>query len=160
MKYHQLNIKPRKKNKRLGRGISAGQGKTAGRGTKGQKARAGSSKKPGFSGGQNPLMQQLPKLPGFKSHRPEVENVFTDQLNGLKSAKISTIDLAEAGHISNPYVKVKLLFRGELRRKVEVSLPAASLKAVESIQLAGGIFSKSGRIPRPKIENNKKNRNG
>ena len=77
MKYHELTTTKNKKINRVGRGIAAGQGKTAGRGTKGQGARTGSSKKPGFAGGSNPLMQKLPKLPGFKSHRPKVETVYT-----------------------------------------------------------------------------------
>ena len=60
MKYHELTSTSQKSPKRVGRGIAAGQGKTAGRGTKGQGARTGSSKRPGFEGGQNPLMQRLP----------------------------------------------------------------------------------------------------
>ena len=67
MKYNELSPVAGKSRKRVGRGIAAGQGKTAGRGTKGQGARTGSSKRPGFEGGQNPLMQRLPKLAGFKS---------------------------------------------------------------------------------------------
>ena len=51
---------------RVGRGIAAGQGKTAGRGTKGQGSRVGSTRKPGFEGGQNPLMKRLPKVRGFQ----------------------------------------------------------------------------------------------
>jgi len=77
MKYHELKLNKNKKGNRVGRGIAAGQGKTAGRGTKGQGSRTGSSAKPGFAGGSNPLMQKLPKLPGFKSHRTPPEVVYT-----------------------------------------------------------------------------------
>ena len=54
MQYHELTSVKKKSLKRVGRGIAAGQGKTAGRGTKGQGSRTGSSKRPGFEGGQNP----------------------------------------------------------------------------------------------------------
>lgn len=148
MKYNQLKTKPHKQSKRLGRGISAGQGKTAGRGTKGQKARAGSSKKPGFAGGQNPLMQQLPKLPGFKSPRKKMENVFTEQLEKIKKTKIGAEELAAAGLISNPHVNVKLLFKGEITKKIDVNLPSASSNAINAIEQAGGSFTKTSRIPR------------
>ena len=148
MKFNELSIKPHRRIKRVGRGIAAGQGKTAGRGTKGQNARAGSSKKPGFAGGQNPLMQQLPKLPGFKSHRPVVENVYTDQLNRLKVNTITALELAEAGYLSSAYVKVKLLYRGDVDNKLSISLPSASAKAVEAIQSSGGSFVKVERIGR------------
>ncbi len=149
MKYHELKVAAHRKTKRVGRGISAGQGKTAGRGTKGQKSRAGSTAKPGFAGGQNPLMQQLPKLPGFKSFKLKAENVFTDQLNSLKDPTITANELAKAGLISSPFVYVKLLFRGEITKKIEVQLTGASDSAINSIQQAGGNFEKVPRISRP-----------
>ena len=81
MKYNELRINQTETAKRVGRGIAAGQGKTAGRGTKGQEARTGSSNAPGFAGGQNPLMQRLPKLPGFRSHQSKPKLVYTGQLD-------------------------------------------------------------------------------
>ncbi len=149
MKYHELKVAAHRKTKRVGRGISAGQGKTAGRGTKGQKSRAGSTAKPGFAGGQNPLMQQLPKLPGFKSFKLKAENVFTDQLNSLNDLTITANELAKAGLISSPFIYVKLLFRGEITKKIEVQLTGASDSAINSIQQAGGNFEKVPRISRP-----------
>jgi len=148
MKYNELQPVAGKSRKRVGRGIAAGQGKTAGRGTKGQGARTGFSKRPGFEGGQNPLMQRLPKLHGFRSTKVKAENVFTDQLNDL-GAKVDNAVLAEKGLVSNPYVSVKLLTRGELTKKVSVSLQAASLSAVEAIQKAGGDFTVVPRQARP-----------
>ena len=62
MKFNDLVTKANKSSRRVGRGIAAGQGKTAGRGTKGYGSRTGSKARPGFAGGQNPLMQQLPKV--------------------------------------------------------------------------------------------------
>lgn len=150
MKYDKLQITSNKKAKRVGRGIAAGQGKTAGRGTKGQKARAGSSAKPGFSGGSNPLMQKLPKLPGFKSHRVKAENVYTGQLDQFAGKTVDAQVLADAGLISSPYVKVKLISKGELTKKVTVKLPAASESAVAAVESAGGSFEKADRLSRPK----------
>lgn len=152
MKYDKLQITSNKKGKRVGRGIAAGQGKTAGRGTKGQKARAGSSAKPGFSGGSNPLMQKLPKLPGFKSHRAKAENVYTGQLEQFAGKTVDAQVLAEAGLISSPYVKVKLISKGELTKKVTVKLPASSESAVAAIEAAGGSFEKVDRLSRPKTD--------
>lgn len=150
MKYHELTTEPKRTAKRVGRGIAAGQGKTAGRGTKGQRSRAGSSAKPGFAGGQTPLMQKLPKLPGFRSHRTPAETIYTGQLEQLKGATVTAESLAEAGLISNAYVDVKLLVKGDLNKKVTVKLPAASARAIEAVQKAGGSFEKTGRLGRPK----------
>jgi large subunit ribosomal protein L15 len=149
MKYNQLDARSTKKSpKRVGRGIAAGQGKTAGRGTKGQGARTGFSKRPGFEGGQNPLMQRLPKLHGFKSHKVPAENVYTDQLDAL-GAKVDNQVLADKGLVSSPYVRVKLLKRGDVTKKVTVSLQGASATAVEALQKAGGEFTVVDRQPRP-----------
>jgi large subunit ribosomal protein L15 len=148
MKYNELKTVKPKQAKRVGRGISAGQGKTAGRGTKGQGSRTGSSAKPGFIGGALPLMQKLPHLPGFKSKRVKAENVYTGQLNSLGST-VDTKVLAEAGLISNPYVTVKVLIKGELTKKVNVKLPAASQSAIAAIESAGGSFEATPRLSRP-----------
>src|SRR3954463_10576295 len=120
MKYHELKLTKSKPAKRVGRGISAGQGKTAGRGTKGQASRTGSSKKPGFAGGSNPLMQKLPKLPGFRSHKTPAETVYTGQLEQFANKTVDAQLLAEAGLISNAYVTVKLIVKGDLTKKVTV----------------------------------------
>jgi len=151
MKYNELQLAKHKSSKRAGRGISAGRGKTAGRGTKGQNSRSGGRVRPGFEGGQNPLYQRLPKLPGFTSHRPKAENVYTDQLEQLGSKDVNNFILAERKLVSSPYVKVKLLKRGEADAvpKVTVRLQGASEKAIELIQLAGGSFTKVDVVRRP-----------
>src|SRR6478752_5914032 len=105
MKYNELTVVKKQSAKRVGRGISAGQGKTAGRGTKGQRSRTGSGRKPGFEGGQTPLMQRLPKLPGFRPIKPAAEAVYTGQLDAL-GAVVDTQKLAEAKLISSPFVRV------------------------------------------------------
>src|ERR1700749_980713 len=107
MKFHQLQTTKQRTANRVGRGIAAGQGKTAGRGTKGQGARTGSSAKPGFAGGSNPLMQKLPKLPGFRSHRVKAETIYTGQLEQFGGKTVDATVLAEAGLISNAFVRVK-----------------------------------------------------
>jgi large subunit ribosomal protein L15 len=157
MKYHELKITASKSRKRAGRGISAGRGKTAGRGTKGQKARTGSTAKPGFAGGSNPLMKKLPKLPGFRSHRASVENVYTGQLEQFGGKTVDAAVLAEAGLIGDPYVSVKLLAKGELSKKVTVKLPAASEAAVAAVEKAGGAFEKTARLSRSKTSTKTKN---
>jgi large subunit ribosomal protein L15 len=147
MKYNELNVKTKKPRRRAGRGISAGLGKTAGRGTKGQGARAGSRRKPGFEGGQNPLMQRLPKLRGFKSKRTAKEVVYTEQLNEL-GANVDNFSLADAGLVSSAYVAVKLITKGELTKKVSVSLQAASESAKAAIQKKGGSFKAVEQVKR------------
>jgi large subunit ribosomal protein L15 len=149
MKYHELQVTKQKVGKRVGRGIAAGQGKTAGRGTKGQKSRTGSSAKPGFAGGQNPLMQALPKLPGFRSHKVKSENVYTGQLDALSTKTIDTVALADAKLISSAYVAVKLIVKGDITKKVTVKLPRASQTAIAAVEAAGGTFEKVERLPRP-----------
>lgn len=150
MKFHELSTTKVRTKTRVGRGIAAGRGKTAGRGTKGQGARTGSKAKPGFAGGSNPLMQKLPKLPGFKSKRTPAENVYIGQLEQFGGKTVDATALAEAGLISNPYVTVKVIAKGELTKKVTVKLPLISQSALEAVQKAGGSFEKTARLQRPK----------
>lgn len=149
MKFHQLNTPRHKTKTRLGRGNSSGHGTTAGRGTKGQHARTGSSAKPGFEGGQNPLMQRLPKLRGFKSHRPKAENVYLSDLESLSGQIVTAENLAEAGLISSPYVKIKLLAKGSMTKKKTVKLPLASQAAIAAVEQAGGSFEAVAVLKRP-----------
>src|SRR3954471_22371788 len=155
MKFNDLKTTKAKTRKRVGRGISAGQGKTAGRGTKGQGSRTGSKAKPGFSGGSLPLMQKLPRLPGFKSYRVKAENVYTGQLNQL-GGTIDANTLAKAGLVSNPYVTVKVISNGELTKKITVKLPKASQSAIAAIESAGGSFELTPRLSRPQTSAKKK----
>ena len=155
MKYNDLKTATPKASRRVGRGIAAGRGKTAGRGTKGQGARTGSSAKPGFAGGSNPLMQKLPKLPGFRSFRTAAENVYTGQLDQFAGKTVDATTLAEAKLISNPYVRVKLIVKGDLTKKVTVKLPAASESAITAVQAAGGTFEVTARLSRSKTSTKK-----
>jgi len=152
MKYDELVVEKNSRPTRKGRGISAGQGKTAGRGTKGQKARTGHRKMPaGFMGGQRAIMQAVPKLKGFKSLHAKAEVVYTDRLNDLSGA-VDNQKLYEAGLISSPFNKVKVITRGELKSKVELSTQFASKTAIEAIKKAGGKFAKVAVPTRSKKE--------
>lgn len=147
MQYHELQSNKQKSSKRVGRGIAAGQGKTAGRGTKGQSSRTGGRRRPGFEGGQTPFMMRMPKLRGFTSHKPKAENVYTWQLNAFKG-NVDNFTLYEAGLVTSPYTKVKLVVKGELKTTVKVSLQGASESAIEAIQKSGGTFSIVPRVAR------------
>lgn len=150
MKFNQLKIKKNKSSTRVGRGISAGRGKTAGRGTKGQGARKSGGVRPGFEGGQMPFYMRIPKLRGFTSRRPKTLNVYTGQLDAIKNSTIDTNTLVEAGLIETPYVKVKLIQKGELTKKVSVKLQGASAAAIKQVEKAGGSFEKVPQFKRPK----------
>ena len=137
MKYHELTVTKKKTAKRVGRGISAGQGKTAGRGTKGQSSRTGGKHRPGFEGGQTPLMQRLPKMRGFTSHRVKTENVYTGQLDAV-DGDITNFSVHDAGLTSSPFVKVKLVVKGEVTSPRTIQLQAVSASAVTAVEKIGG----------------------
>ena len=114
----------------------------AGRGTKGQKARTGHRKMPaGFMGGQRAIMQTIPKLKGFKSLHAKATVVYTENLNSL-SGDVDNFVLAENALIENPYAKVKIISRGELTAKLNLSTQFASKTAISAIEKAGGKFTR------------------
>lgn len=122
IKLHGLSPAVRKKRKkRVGRGIAAGQGKTAGRGTKGQKSRSGVGIPRHFEGGQTPLILRIPKKRGFKSKKlkPQIVNLSQIEKKYTSKEKVTPQTLFEKGLISNPFLKVKILGRGELSKKLE-----------------------------------------
>lgn len=145
MKYHELKSKARTTKKRLGRGIGSGRGKTAGRGTKGQNARTGGGVRPGFEGGQNPLMKRLPKSRGRKPATKDYVVIHTDQLNRFKSgSKVTKKELHESGLLPTANTKVKLLLRGEVEKSLKLQLDGASQSAVAAVNAAGGSVNKDG----------------
>lgn len=150
MKFNELNTTAHRSKRRVGRGIAAGRGKTAGRGTKGQNARKSGGVRPGFEGGQNPLMQRLPKLRGFTSKRVAPETVYTGQINQLTEATIDVAVLAKHGLVSNNHVNVKLIVKGDVTRKITVKLPLATETAKAMLTKAGGEFVATERVARPK----------
>lgn len=143
MKYHELQATTNKDKKRVGRGISAGQGKTAGRGTKGQGARSGKSLKPMFQGGQRALVQAVPKARGFKSLRTPAQVVYLDRLAEFDGKVADNFSLFEAGLIATPFHAVKVIARGELNAKVTLNVQGASKSVQAAITKAGGSFTKT-----------------
>jgi large subunit ribosomal protein L15 len=132
----------RHRKKRVGRGIGSGHGKTATRGQKGQRARTGSGKRPGFEGGRNPLIRRLPKR-GFRQKatgRPErAEIVNVHQLNRFSEGERVTPELLKARHlIANTSRSVKLLGDGTLTKRVTVIVHRASESATAKVRQAGG----------------------
>jgi large subunit ribosomal protein L15 len=124
--------------KRVGRGIAAGQGKTSGRGTKGQKSRTGKKLRPGFEGGQMPLVQRLPKKRGFKALTAKPHTVRLEKLNALKDGDKVTIEsLLKAGIVKGDIKAVKIVSSGKIEKKLTILIPATK-GAKEAILAAGG----------------------
>ena len=139
MKIHEIAAPRTASKKRVGRGIGSGTGKTAGRGTKGQNARSGGKRKPGFEGGQTKLAQRLPKARGFKAiNRQEFQVVNVSDVAELKAAHVTAEVLQQAGKIADAKKPVKLLGDGEVTAKLSVTVTAASRSAVAKIEKAGG----------------------
>ena len=132
----------RHRKKRVGRGIGSGHGKTSTRGQKGQRARTGSGKRPGFEGGRNPLIRRMPKR-GFRykatGHVPLREIVNLEQLNTFtEGERVTPERLSAQGVIRSAHSTVKLLGGGALSRRLTISVHAASASAKEKVQGAGG----------------------
>ena len=142
MKLHEL--KPRsgaKKNrKRVGRGISAGQGKTAGRGTKGLGARAGAGGHLYRQGGNLPFFRRLPFKRGFTNvNRQEWNEVNLDQLEGFKAEQeVAPEQLAEAGLIDSLDRPTVVLGRGKVAKALKLRVHRVSEGARKKIEAAGG----------------------
>jgi large subunit ribosomal protein L15 len=147
MKLNELrdNEGARRKFKRIGRGIGSGKGKTSGRGVKGQKARTGVSLN-GFEGGQLPIYRRLPKRGFnniFRKHYVAInlgtlETAIADgRLNA--DAPIDEAALRAAGLLrKGKFEGVRLLAKGELTRKVAISVAGASVAAKAAVEALGG----------------------
>lgn len=142
MRLDQLRNSPgaRTGGKRVGRGPGSGHGKTSCRGHKGQKARSGGSIRPGFEGGQMPLIRRLPKR-GFRSPRRErIETVNVRDLDRFEDGSIVDLKaLAARGLVRARAAGVKVLGGGELTKRLEVAASAFSASAREKIERAKGI---------------------
>ena len=139
LKLHHLRPAPgaKKAKTRKGRG-EASKGKTAGRGGKGTRAR--NTVRPGFEGGQLPLVMRLPKLRGFKNPaRVEYQAVNVATINDLfpKGGDVTVADLISKGAVRDS-LPVKVLGNGDIAVKVSVTAHAFSASAVEKIAAAGG----------------------
>ena len=146
------NLKPAtgstKKRKRIGRGTGSGHGGTSTRGHKGAQSRSGYSSKRGFEGGQMPLQRRLPKF-GFNNiFRVEYTGINLDALQKLNEkygiTEFNHTVFYEKGLVSKREL-VKILGRGELKAKVNVTAHAFSASAKNAIETSGGsttIFKK------------------
>lgn len=137
MRIHELLSQAKPKAKRVGRGISAGQGKTAGRGTKGQKARTGASSKlpRTFRGGSTPLVQSLPKMKGFTSHRvkPVTVNMAMIAARFEEGSTVTLIDLIEHGIVTTKEARQGVKVVGASGTVKNITL-AEDLKTSTSLQ--------------------------
>ncbi len=143
MKLHDLrpNSGAKKKRKRVGRGISAGQGKTAGRGTKGQGARSGGGKGPYFEGGQLPLARRLPFKRGFTN----INKIYYKPVNlaqlaqfDFDGADVTPEILTAVGLLKKTNDPVVILGSGDIFMPLTVKAHRFSASAKEKIEAAGG----------------------
>ena len=140
------NLKPAKgsvkKGKRIGRGEGSKRGGTATRGHKGQKSRSGYSKKIGFEGGQQPLQRRVPKFGFTNPNRVEYQGVNLDRLQELVDNKKIKTKVDKQTLVDNGLAKkkdlVKILGRGELKVKLDITAHAFSASAKAAIEKAGG----------------------
>ena len=129
-----------KNNKRVCRGTSSGHGKTSGRGQKGQNARSGGGVRPGFEGGQNPLVFRIPKR-GFNNYEFETKYAIINVgvLNNFKDGTEVTPELLkEMGLVKDMKDGLKILGNGEITKKLTVSAHKFSKIAKDKIENAGG----------------------
>jgi len=136
------DLKPAKgahrRPERVGRGTGSGRGKTSGRGQKGQNARS-EGFRVGFEGGQMPLAQRIPKLPGFKNPFKKIYSVVNlSKLSRFKDGtKVDVEALVEAGLV-HPGKEIKILGTGGLKRKLTVEAHWFSASARDAIEKSGG----------------------
>ncbi|MFZ0544791.1 MAG: 50S ribosomal protein L15 [Candidatus Promineifilaceae bacterium] len=142
MKLHDLRPNPgkKKKRKRVGRGISAGQGKTAGRGTKGQGARSGGGKGQYFEGGQLPLVRRLPFKRGFTNiNKIYYTPVNVGSLAGFDAGMdVDPTVLAAVGLLKRAEDPVVVLGDGDVSVALNIKAHRFSSSAKEKIEAAGG----------------------
>ena len=142
MKLHEL--KPAegstKSRKRVGRGNGSGLGNTAGRGDKGQKARSGGGVRPGFEGGQMPIMRRIPKR-GFTNNfgrEYSIVNVCDLEERFESGAEVSIESLFAVGLVNKVQDGVKVLGDGDLTKSLTVRVQKVSKTAAGKITAAGG----------------------
>ncbi len=142
MRQDELSPAPgsKKDRKRVGRGAGSGHGTYSGRGLKGQKSRAGFKVKPGFEGGQLPLIKRLPQKRGFfNKFRTEYNVVNVGQLNVFAAgSEITPEKLVAAGLLKSSPSLVKILAEGDITQPLSVRAHKFSAVAKAKIEAAGG----------------------
>ncbi len=140
----------RHRKRRLGRGISAGQGKTAGRGTKGQLARTGPGLPGWFEGGQTPIHMRVPKLRGFKNRfRLAFAPINVSRLADAAERGAVTPDTLALKGLVPEGARVKILGDGDVKTALQVSAHAVSASARAKIEAAGGSVTLIGEEGQP-----------
>ncbi|MBJ3764480.1 50S ribosomal protein L15 [Maribius pontilimi] len=144
VKLNELHDNPgaTKPRKRVGRGPGSGTGKTAGRGIKGQKSRSGVAIN-GYEGGQMPIYQRLPKRGFSKPNRKQFAVVnlgliqkFIDA--GKLGEEITETELVDSGLIRRKRDGIRVLSKGEITSKVQITVTGASKSAIEAVEKVGG----------------------
>lgn len=129
----------KKRRKRIGRGPGSGHGKTATKGHKGLLARSGGGKRPGFEGGQMPLIRRLPKFGFTNPFRVEYAIVNVKSFEKWAGAETVTPQaLVDAGLVKRKHLPIKILGTGELKKKLVIQAHKFSKSAEAKIQAAGG----------------------
>ncbi|MBR9997531.1 MAG: 50S ribosomal protein L15 [Cyclobacteriaceae bacterium] len=130
-----------KGRKRIGRGQGSGRGGTSTKGHKGAQSRAGYKSKPGFEGGQMPIQRRVPKFGFNRPQKVVFKPVNLDILQNIvekTDAKIIDVELLLKNGLIGKKDRVKVLGRGELKTKVDVSAHQFSAAAVDAIEKLGG----------------------
>ncbi|MBU1087251.1 MAG: 50S ribosomal protein L15 [Candidatus Omnitrophica bacterium] len=128
-----------KKKKIVGRGSGSGAGKTSGRGHKGQMSRSGKTIRPGFEGGQMPLIRRIPKRGFTSKFKTEYQIINLQTLNKCENnSTVSSKELLVLGVIHKLHVPVKILGKGKLTKKINIKAEKFSKTAQKAIEALGG----------------------
>lgn len=129
----------RKRRKRIGRGPGSGHGKTSTKGHKGLLARSGGGKRPGFEGGQMPLVRRLPKYGFSNPFRTEYSIINVKSFAQWTGAETITPQaLVDAGLVKRKHLPIKILGNGDLNKPLVIQAHKFSKSAEAKIQAAGG----------------------
>lgn len=130
---------------RVGRGMGSGKGKTSGKGHKGQMARKGGKRKPGFEGGQMPLIRRIPKRGFTNPTRTAYLSVNVGELARFEAGtEVTEATLRACGLAKGRADGIKILGRGELDKKLTVKVGGFSATARTKIEAAGGTCEVAG----------------
>ena len=142
-------IGSRKDRKRVGRGDGSNKGSFSGRGCKGQKSRSGHRMKPGFEGGQLPIVKRLPSQRGFTNiFKTEYVLVNLDDMANFAAGTVVTIEeLAKAGIVKSTQKPLKVLGGGEIKQSLTIKAHKFSASARAKIEAAGGKAEEVGDAP-------------
>ena len=128
----------KKRPKIVGRGRGSGHGKTSGRGQKGQNARASGGVRPGFEGGQMPLVRRIPKRGFTFTPKPKYQVVSLERLSHFSSGAEVNPEALRKARLVRKDGRIKILGDGELKHPLAIQAHAFSRSALEKIKKAGG----------------------